>query len=91
MIDWQPVEVPVAPRLSITVLRASDADGVLEAAVSAGSDPDAAIVWPAAVAVAGELPRRLGAGERVLDLGAGTGLCALTAARLEELKRKMQQ
>ncbi len=82
MIEWEPVDVPVAPGLTVTVLRARDPEHVLEAALSVGSDPYAAIVWPAAVVVAGELPGRVRVGERVLDLGAGTGLCALTAARL---------
>jgi len=45
-------------------------------------DPYAAVLWPAALACARQLPGRVRAGERVLDLGAGTGLCALTAARL---------
>jgi len=82
MIDRQRLEVEVAPGLTVTVFQAGDPEHVLDDAVSAGSDPYAAIVWPAALAVARELPGRVRAGERVLDLGAGTGLCALTAARL---------
>ncbi len=82
MIEWEPLTVEVGPRLAITVLQARDPEHVLEAAVAGGSDPYAPIVWPAAIAVAAMLPGRVRAGERVLDLGAGTGLCALTAARL---------
>ena len=82
MIEWERVEVEVAPGCTVTVYRASDADRVLLGALERGADPYAAVLWPAAVAVARELPGRVRAGEAVLDLGAGTGLCALTAARL---------
>lgn len=76
------VTVEVAPGMSVTVLEAADADAVLASALDRGADPYAAIVWPAAIAAAQRLAGRVHAGDRVLDLGAGTGLCALTAARL---------
>jgi predicted nicotinamide N-methyase len=71
-----------ASALRVWVWEAADAEQVLTAAIAGGGDPYAAILWPAAVAVARELPGRVHAGQRVLDLGTGTGLCALTAAAL---------
>ncbi|HEX7118207.1 MAG TPA: methyltransferase domain-containing protein [Longimicrobiales bacterium] len=77
------VTVEVAPGLEVTVYERADADAVIEAAIEDPAvDPYAAILWPTAVAVARELASRVGPGDRVLELGAGTGLCALTAARL---------
>lgn len=67
----------------VTVFEVADADAWLGAAArDPDLDPYAGILWPAAVAVATELAGDVAPGERVLDLGAGTGLCALAAARL---------
>jgi predicted nicotinamide N-methyase len=75
--------VEVAPGLHITILLPLDPDQRLEAALTeTDADPYAAVLWPAAFAVAAELPALVRPGMRVLDLGAGTGLAALTAARL---------
>ncbi len=77
-----PPASPSARALRIWVWETADAEQVLTAAIAGGGDPYAAILWPAAVAVARELPGRVQAGQRVLDLGTGTGLCALAAAAL---------
>lgn len=75
--------VTVAPDLDIRVLVAEDDDAQLEAALhDPTADPYAGILWPAAVAIAGELVGRVKPGQTVVDAGAGTGLVALTAARL---------
>ena len=79
---WHEVSIAVAPGVVVSVLEAASAEHVLAEAGERGFDPYAAIVWPSAIAAAGELARCLRPGERVLDLGAGTGLCALTAARV---------
>lgn len=77
------VAVEVAPGLEVAVLEAADADRLLESAIEdPGVDPYAGVLWPTAVAVATALVGRVVPGERVLDLGAGTGLAALAAARL---------
>ena len=74
--------VHVAPDVVIDVLEAADADVVIDEAISDDGDAYAAILWPAAVAAAGRLPLLVSPGCTVLDLGAGTGLVALTAATL---------
>lgn len=75
-------EVEVAPGLCVPVLEAADADAVLEESVARDGDAYAAILWPSALAAAGALPGRVRRRLRVLDLGAGTGVVAVTAARL---------
>ena len=75
------VDLAVTPSLNITVLEAADADIVLEESVQLDSDPYAAILWPSAVAAAARMAALVRKGDIVLDLGAGTGLGALTAAR----------
>lgn len=86
VIDGQRVRatvVEVTRGLEVTILESADVDAVLAAAVDdAAADPYAAILWPTALAVASELATMVGPGDRVLDIGAGTGLVALTAARL---------
>jgi predicted nicotinamide N-methyase len=64
------------------VLEAADADAVLEETVSDDGNPYAAILWPSAIAVAARLITVASRRQHVLDVGAGTGLVALTAARL---------
>lgn len=77
------VRIELGDGVEVVVHERADADAVLAAAVEgAAVDPYAAILWPAAVAVARELVGRVRPDERVLDVGAGTGLCALAAARL---------
>jgi predicted nicotinamide N-methyase len=75
------VDLDVTPGLNITVLEAADADIVLEESVQLDGDPYAAILWPSAVAAAARVASIVRKGDVVLDLGAGTGLAALTAAR----------
>lgn len=72
----------LAPGLRVTALEAADADALIEAALERGGDAYAGIVWPSAIAVARAVAREARPGEHVLDLGAGTGLCALAAARV---------
>lgn len=75
------VDLAITPGLDITVLEAADADIVLEESVRLDGDPYAAILWPSAVAAAARLASIVRSGDIVLDLGAGTGLAAMTAAR----------
>jgi predicted nicotinamide N-methyase len=76
------VEVEIAPGLKVGVLEAADAQVVLEESVRGEGDPYAAVLWPSAIAAACRLPELVHAGMRVLDVGAGTGVVAITAARL---------
>jgi predicted nicotinamide N-methyase len=75
------IDLDVTPGMSITVLEAADADVVLEESIQLEGDPYAAILWPSAVAAAARVATIVRRGDTVLDLGAGTGLAALTAAR----------
>jgi len=85
-IDGVPVRelvVDVGPGRKITIFHASDADRQLEDALEDDSaDPYSAVLWPASLAVARELPGLVSPDDYVFDLGAGTGLAALTAASL---------
>lgn len=75
--------IEVAPGLQVTILDTPDESTRLEQALHDPSvDPYASTLWPASLAVARELPGLVSPGDRVLDLGAGTGLATLTAARL---------
>jgi predicted nicotinamide N-methyase len=80
----RPVTLEVATGIRVTVLEAADADDLLAAALEddAGLDPYAGVLWPTALAVARALVDDVSSGDRVVDLGAGTGLAGLTAARL---------
>jgi predicted nicotinamide N-methyase len=75
------VDVHVAAGLVVPVLEA-DAEVVLEESVQGTDDACAATLWPTAIAAASRLPDIVRAGMHVLDIGAGTGVVALTAARL---------
>lgn len=81
--DERWVAIEVVPGLEVSVLEPADPEEALAAAIA---DPEvdayASIVWPASLAVARELVGRIVPGVRVTDLGAGTGLVALAAARL---------
>lgn len=74
--------------VSVTCLEISDVDALLERAIDEGSPaPYGAVLWASGVALAERLQGRLRergsfAGVRVLDVGAGTGLPSLVAARL---------
>jgi len=74
--------VTIAPDLLIDVLEAADADAAIDDAIRSDGDAYAAILWPSAIATAARLTTLLTPGRSVLDLGAGTGLVALTAAAL---------
>jgi predicted nicotinamide N-methyase len=75
------VEVDVAPGVRVLVYERADEDRLLEAAIEDPSiDPYAGVLWPTSLAVARVVAGCAAPGERVLDLGAGTGLAALTAA-----------
>lgn len=76
------VDVDIGTALSITVLEAADTGVVLEESVRFDGDPYAAILWPSAIAAAMRLALVADDSDTVLDVGAGTGLSALTAARL---------
>jgi predicted nicotinamide N-methyase len=74
------VDVELAPGLIIAAIEAADADTVLDDTLDDDTDPYAAILWPSAIAAAARLAAMVSAGQTVLDIGAGTGLAALTAA-----------
>ena len=76
------IDLDIAPGLSLFVLEAEDPDLVLEETARDRGDAYAAILWPSAVAAARRLPGSISRSDVVLDLGAGAGLVALTAARL---------
>jgi predicted nicotinamide N-methyase len=76
------VEVEVVPGMCVQLLEAADADVVLEESIREEGDAYAAVLWPSAIAAAARLPDLVGPGIHVLDLGAGTGIVAITAARL---------
>lgn len=66
----------------VRVLEARDLDGLLEHAIETEAPaPYGAVLWASGVAVAEVLASRELTGLRVLDVGAGVGLCALVAAR----------
>ena len=83
------LSVPVSAGLSITVLEADAAqqeslvDKALESSEPIGGaidDPYGVVLWPAAQVVAHEISNLDDlAGANFLELGAGTGLCSLTA------------
>lgn len=68
----------------VRLLEASDVDALLDDAIDRGAPaPYGVVLWPSAVAVARRLVVEGGLqGKRVVDVGAGTGLCALVAAKL---------
>ncbi|KAL1499797.1 hypothetical protein AB1Y20_012482 [Prymnesium parvum] len=81
------LRVEVAPDLALTLheadvtRQAALVDLALEAPSSSPSqDPYGVVLWPAAQVVASTLAATPLSGARVVELGAGTGLCALTAA-----------
>lgn len=81
--DLRPVAVRVRPDVEVTVYEGADAEALLRRATGRpGADPYSHVLWPAAIAAAEQLARVVQPGERVLELGAGTGLVAMTAARL---------
>jgi len=96
--DTTELRVAVAPGLSITLLEAGYAmqEALVDAALEADScapeqDPYGVVLWPAAQVVSREIARMAPAGmgsadslkgQRFVELGAGTGLCSLTAALL---------
>jgi predicted nicotinamide N-methyase len=75
------IEVALPQGAPLLVLEAADPDAVLEEAVQQDGHPYAALLWPSAIAAAGVLHDIAGAGTRVFDVGAGTGVVALAAAR----------
>jgi predicted nicotinamide N-methyase len=77
-------EVDIGRGVVLSVLEAADANEVLEDAARGEGDPYAAILWPSSIAVAARLADLIddGPGTRVIDVGAGTGVVALAAARL---------
>jgi len=79
----RPLEVKVAAGTYLTVLVTSDLlYGIDEVAYEPDADPHSTILWPSALATAIELPDIISPGDYILDLGAGTGLVSLMAARL---------
>ncbi|HEX6307067.1 MAG TPA: methyltransferase domain-containing protein [Longimicrobiales bacterium] len=76
------VDVEPVPGMELFVLEAADPEIVLDETAQATGDAYAAILWPSALAAAARLPDLVRRRDTVLDLGAGTGLVALTAARL---------
>jgi predicted nicotinamide N-methyase len=81
--------VPVSDTLSVTIVEAGVAqqeqlvDAALDSTAPIGGkedDPYGVVLWPAAQVVASALAGLEGiAGSSVLELGAGTGLCSITA------------
>ena len=79
----KPVELDVAGRVQVFVYESADPEQTLRHAIETGeSDPYATVLWPASIAAAEALTALPIACKRVLDLAAGTGLCALTAAAM---------
>ena len=81
------LRVPIAEKLAIDVLEANSAeqtrlvDVALDADhATAAQDPYGVVIWPAAQVCAAEIAASEIGGLRVLELGAGTGLCSLAAA-----------
>ena len=81
------LRISVAPTLAIDVLEANSdeqtrlVDVALDADhATAAQDPYGVVIWPAAQVCAAEIAAAEIAGLRVLELGAGTGLCSLAAA-----------
>lgn len=77
----------VAPDLTLSLLEADveRQSTLVESALdapssSAAQDPYGVVLWPAAQVVAQQLATLPLCGSRVVELGAGTGLCAITAA-----------
>jgi predicted nicotinamide N-methyase len=80
-VDESEIEVRVQPDVCVRLLQSESPDAVLERAVLDDRvDPYAHIVWPSSVAAARAVTRFITPGMHVLDVGAGTGLCAITAA-----------
>lgn len=75
------VDVEVVPGMELFVLEAADPDIVLDETAQGAGDAYAAILWPSALAAAARIAALVRRGDAVLDLGAGTGLPALAAAR----------
>lgn len=74
--------VEIRPGLDVKVLEAADPEEMLLLSIQTPADPYAGVLWPAAIAAARAMADELRPGETALELGAGTGLCSLTAARL---------
>lgn len=78
-------EVRVAPELRLTMARVRDVNVLVDAITELDEDerlPYWACLWPAAVTLARHLAEASYPPTRVLELGAGLGLPAITAARL---------
>ncbi|MFZ9887946.1 MAG: class I SAM-dependent methyltransferase [Myxococcota bacterium] len=74
--------VTLANAAPVSVLEARDLDGLLDDAIATQAPaPYGAVLWASGVAVAEVLASRQLTDMRVLDVGAGVGLCALVAAR----------
>jgi predicted nicotinamide N-methyase len=71
-----------APGGALTVFESGDVDADLNAAIdSGGPTPYGRVTWPSALVVARALAALPLRGRRVMELGCGTGVCALVAAR----------
>jgi predicted nicotinamide N-methyase len=82
-VTLRALSIEVAAGIQVTIFDGSATDERPDrASHDAKVDPYASILWPSSLAAAMELPGLISPGHYVLDLGSGTGLATLTAARL---------
>lgn len=77
----RPLEILVDGDVPLEVLQLAAPESALEGAIRGERDPYAGILWPSSIAAARALVSYIRPGMHVVDVGAGTGLISLAAAR----------